>query len=93
MVARPFTPCSLESASCDEIFFADASHLSADLRFAAKAATLLAFADQPILLAVAEAVQKSIPETISATVVPYKSSLKICDMLDAVNRLGRESGD
>jgi predicted nuclease of restriction endonuclease-like RecB superfamily len=51
---------------------------------AAKATTLRAFADHPILLAVAESVQHAIPHDISATIVLYKSSLKVGVVLDAV---------
>ena len=57
----------------------------------AKAATLRAFADQPILLAVAESVQHAIPKDISATIVPYKSNVKIGNVLEAVQNLGSKS--
>jgi predicted nuclease of restriction endonuclease-like RecB superfamily len=50
----------------------------------AKLATLRTFAQTPILLAVAERLRRALP-TVSNDVVPYKSTLKIKDVLE---RLG-----
>ena len=50
----------------------------------AKLATLRTFGQTPILLAVAEPIRRSLP-AISNDIVPYKSTLKIKDVLDKLN--------
>lgn len=51
----------------------------------AKAATLRAFSGQPILLAVSESLREKLPE-LPAEVVPFKSGLKVKDVLARLNR-------
>lgn len=53
----------------------------------AKAETLQTFADVPILLAVAQPAQEAMPE-LPPGAIPYKTALKIKDVLDRLSRCG-----
>ena len=53
----------------------------------AKLATLRMFGNQPILLAVAEPVRRGLP-AVSNDIVPYKSTLKVKDVLEHLCRSG-----